>query len=136
MSNRTNVTAASKDIVFVPLCKLKKSPKNVRQIPHTKADIHALAASIRALGMLQYPVGGRAQRVSGTDHRRTGGVERSGVCRRPRLRPRLRPTAPSGVVSVLSSLVSLVAASARRGWSGFIILFSFAGTGTDNDGGW
>jgi ParB family transcriptional regulator, chromosome partitioning protein len=56
MSNRTSVAAGSKDIVFVPLCKLKKSPKNVRQIPHTKADIQALAASIRAIGMLQFPL--------------------------------------------------------------------------------
>jgi ParB family transcriptional regulator, chromosome partitioning protein len=56
MSDRTTIAAASKDIIFVPLCKLKKSPKNVRQIPHRKADIQALAASIRAIGMLQYPV--------------------------------------------------------------------------------
>jgi ParB family chromosome partitioning protein len=56
MSNRTTIAAASKDIVFVPLCKLRKSPKNVRQIPRTKADIKALAASIAAVGMLQYPL--------------------------------------------------------------------------------
>ena len=56
MSNRTNIAAASKDIVFVPLNKLKKSPKNVRKLPHTSADIKAFAASIAALGMLQYPV--------------------------------------------------------------------------------
>jgi ParB family transcriptional regulator, chromosome partitioning protein len=56
MSNRTTITAASKDIVLVPLCKLRKSPKNVRQIPHTKADIKALAASIAAVSMLQYPL--------------------------------------------------------------------------------
>jgi ParB family chromosome partitioning protein len=56
MSNRTNIAAATKDIVFVPLNKLKKSPKNVRKVPHTKADIQAFAASIHALGMLQYPV--------------------------------------------------------------------------------
>lgn len=55
MSNRTSIAAASKDIIFFPLCKLKKY-KNVRQIPHTKPDIHALAASICAIGMLQYPV--------------------------------------------------------------------------------
>jgi len=55
MSNRT-VKDASKDIVFVPLSRLKKSPKNVRKVPHTKADIKAFAASIAALGMLQYPV--------------------------------------------------------------------------------
>jgi ParB family chromosome partitioning protein len=56
MSNRNNIAAASKDIVFVPLNKLKKSPKNVRKAPHTSADIKAFAASIAALGMLQYPV--------------------------------------------------------------------------------
>src|ERR1700736_842469 len=55
MSNRT-VKDASKDIVFVPLSRLKKSPKNVRKVPHIKADIKAFAASIAALGMLQYPV--------------------------------------------------------------------------------
>ena len=38
------------------MSKLKKSPKNVRQVPHTKADIQAFAASIAAIGMLQYPV--------------------------------------------------------------------------------
>lgn len=53
MSNRTN---ADTNLIAVPLNKLKKSPKNVRQVPHTKADITALAASIAALGMLQYPV--------------------------------------------------------------------------------
>jgi hypothetical protein len=46
MSNRTNIAAASKNILFVPLCKLKKSPKNVRKVPHTKADIKTFAASI------------------------------------------------------------------------------------------
>jgi ParB family chromosome partitioning protein len=55
MSNRA-IAAASKNIVFVPLGKLKKSPKNVRKVPHTSADIKAFAASIAALGMLQYPV--------------------------------------------------------------------------------
>src|SRR6266487_1920547 len=53
---------------------------------------------------------------------------------RPPLRPRLRPIAPSGVVSVLGPLVSLVAASARRGGSGFVVPFlTIAGTGTDSD---
>jgi ParB family transcriptional regulator, chromosome partitioning protein len=56
MSNRLAVTAETKKIVFVPLGKLKKSPKNVRKVPHSKADIKALAASIAALGMLQNPV--------------------------------------------------------------------------------
>ncbi len=55
MSNRA-VKDASKDIVFVPLSRLRKSPKNVRKVPHTTADIKAFAASIAALGMLQYPV--------------------------------------------------------------------------------
>jgi ParB family chromosome partitioning protein len=55
MSNRT-AKDASKNIVFVPLSRLKKSPKNVRKLPHTKADIKAMAASIAAVGMLQYPV--------------------------------------------------------------------------------
>jgi ParB family transcriptional regulator, chromosome partitioning protein len=55
MSNRTTKDV-SKNILFVPLDKLKKSPKNVRKVPHTKADIKAFAASIAALGMLQYPI--------------------------------------------------------------------------------
>ena len=55
MSNRSTKDA-SKDILFVPLNRLKKSPKNVRKVPHTKAEIKAFAASIGALGMLQYPV--------------------------------------------------------------------------------
>jgi ParB family chromosome partitioning protein len=56
MSNRLAATAVTTKIVFVPLGKLKKSPKNVRKVPHCKADIKALAASINALGMLQNPV--------------------------------------------------------------------------------
>ncbi|MGA8614356.1 MAG: hypothetical protein WB760_22320 [Xanthobacteraceae bacterium] len=56
MSDRSKIAAASKNIVFVPLNRLKKSPKNVRKVPHTKANIQAFAASIAALGMLQYPV--------------------------------------------------------------------------------
>jgi ParB family transcriptional regulator, chromosome partitioning protein len=55
MSNRTTKDI-SNNILFVPLDRLKKSPKNVRKVPHTKADINAFAASIAALGMLQYPV--------------------------------------------------------------------------------
>ena len=55
MSNRSTKDA-TKDILFVPLNRLKKSPKNVRKVPHTKAEIRAFAASIAALGMLQYPV--------------------------------------------------------------------------------
>jgi hypothetical protein len=55
MSNRTMKDAAT-NILFVPLDKLKKSPKNVRKVPHTKTEIKAFAASIAAIGMLHYPV--------------------------------------------------------------------------------
>ncbi|MDR6955996.1 ParB family chromosome partitioning protein [Ancylobacter sp. 3268] len=40
-------------VLFVPLNKLKKSPKNARKTPHSEAHIEALAASIAAKGMLQ-----------------------------------------------------------------------------------
>ena len=77
MSDRTKIAAEAKNIMFVPLGKLKKSPKNVRKVPHTKADIKALAASIAALGMLQdrrdQPVGVEARR----QHR--SALERLGV---------------------------------------------------------
>jgi ParB family chromosome partitioning protein len=56
MSNRTNLADATKNLLLVPLDKLKKSPKNVRKVPHTKAEIRSLAASIGAIGMLQFPV--------------------------------------------------------------------------------
>jgi ParB family transcriptional regulator, chromosome partitioning protein len=56
MSGRAKAAAQAKDLVSVPLNRLKKSPKNVRKIPHTKADIEALAASIAAIGMLQFPI--------------------------------------------------------------------------------
>jgi ParB family transcriptional regulator, chromosome partitioning protein len=56
MSDRTKGATGPKNIALIALNKLKKSPKNVRKIPHTKADIGALAASIAALGMLQHPV--------------------------------------------------------------------------------
>ena len=55
--SRMNVIANEQtELVYVPLSKLKRSPKNVRQMPHTKADIFALAASIAAIGMIQNPV--------------------------------------------------------------------------------
>src|SRR5580700_2552253 len=38
---------------FIPLNKLKKSPRNVRQTPHGKAHIEALADSIEAHGHIQ-----------------------------------------------------------------------------------
>ena len=40
-------------VLFVPLGKLKKSPRNARKTPHSEAHIEALAASIAAKGMLQ-----------------------------------------------------------------------------------
>lgn len=39
--------------VFIPLGKLKKSPRNARKTPHSETTIEALAASIAAKGMLQ-----------------------------------------------------------------------------------
>ena len=42
--------------VFVPLNQLKASPKNARKAPHSTAAIEALAASIKAKGVLQPPV--------------------------------------------------------------------------------
>ena len=45
--------AESGSEIFVPLNKLKKSPRNARKTPHAEADIAALAASIDAKGMLQ-----------------------------------------------------------------------------------
>jgi len=47
-----NVVASGSE-VFVPLSKLKKSPKNARKMPHGDAAIEALAGSIAAKGMLQ-----------------------------------------------------------------------------------
>lgn len=35
-----------------PLSKLKKSPRNVRKVAHTEADIEARAASIKAKGLI------------------------------------------------------------------------------------
>ncbi|MBV9561703.1 MAG: ParB/RepB/Spo0J family partition protein, partial [Bradyrhizobium sp.] len=39
--------------IFIPLDKLKKSPKNARKMPHSEAAIEAYAASIAAKGLLQ-----------------------------------------------------------------------------------
>jgi ParB family transcriptional regulator, chromosome partitioning protein len=50
----SEVTAAENGaVLFVPLNKLKKSPRNARKTPHSEAHIEALAASIAAKGMLQ-----------------------------------------------------------------------------------
>jgi ParB family chromosome partitioning protein len=45
--------AANGAVLFVPLNKLKKSPRNARKTPHSEAHIEALSASIAAKGMLQ-----------------------------------------------------------------------------------
>lgn len=39
--------------IFIPLNKLKTSPRNARKMPHSEAAIEALAASIAAKGLLQ-----------------------------------------------------------------------------------
>jgi ParB family transcriptional regulator, chromosome partitioning protein len=53
----TNVEAetvtASGTEIFLPLNKLKKSPRNARKTPHSEAHVEALAASIAVKGMLQ-----------------------------------------------------------------------------------
>jgi ParB family chromosome partitioning protein len=59
MTKRKNVSAAvpaNGTTLFIPLNKLKKSPRNARKTPHSKAEINALAASIAANGILQNPV--------------------------------------------------------------------------------
>jgi ParB family transcriptional regulator, chromosome partitioning protein len=53
MTTHPHHAAESGSTVFIPLHRLKKSPKNVRKTPHPKADIEALAASIAAKGLLQ-----------------------------------------------------------------------------------
>jgi ParB family chromosome partitioning protein len=49
----TPETVANGEIAFIPLNKLKKSPRNARKTPHSEADIEAYAASIAAKGILQ-----------------------------------------------------------------------------------
>jgi ParB family chromosome partitioning protein len=39
--------------LFIPLDRLKKSPRNARKTPHSEGHIEALAASMAAKGMLQ-----------------------------------------------------------------------------------
>jgi len=51
-ANTETVTQSGTEI-FVPLNKLKKSPRNARKTPHSEAHIEALAASIAVKGMLQ-----------------------------------------------------------------------------------
>ncbi|MBY5836255.1 ParB/RepB/Spo0J family partition protein [Rhizobium leguminosarum] len=51
----TTATPASENgaVLFIPLNKLKKHPKNARTTPHSEASIEAKAASINAKGILQ-----------------------------------------------------------------------------------
>lgn len=44
------------DSQYIPLNKLKKSARNVRQVPHNKQHIEALAVSIQTHGAIQDPV--------------------------------------------------------------------------------
>lgn len=53
MTDIVQTQAVSGTEIFVPLNKLKKSPRNVRKVPHGEAAIEALAASIAVKGMIQ-----------------------------------------------------------------------------------
>src|SRR5258708_33050589 len=53
MPAKKTQTAETANTLYVPLNRLKKSPRNARKTPHPKADIEALAASIAAKGLLQ-----------------------------------------------------------------------------------
>ena len=52
-AKNVEIVAASGTESFIPLNKLKKSPKNARKTPHSEAAIEAYAASIAAKGILQ-----------------------------------------------------------------------------------
>ncbi|TPK84542.1 ParB/RepB/Spo0J family partition protein [Mesorhizobium sp. B2-4-17] len=52
-SAETTTAGESGKEVFIPLNKLKKSPRNARKTPHSDAIIEAYAASIAAKGILQ-----------------------------------------------------------------------------------
>jgi len=71
MTDTVNIEAvtASGTEIFVPLNKLKKSPRNARKTPHSEAHIEALAASIAVKGMLQNLV---VEPEQGTDGGPTG----------------------------------------------------------------
>jgi ParB family chromosome partitioning protein len=63
----TNQTAETGTTLFIPLNRLKKSPRNARTTPHPKADIEALAASIAAKGLLQNLVVEPERKEDGTE---------------------------------------------------------------------
>jgi ParB family chromosome partitioning protein len=52
-TKNVEIVTASGTESFIPLNKLKKSPKNARKTPHSEASIEAYAASIAAKGILQ-----------------------------------------------------------------------------------
>ncbi|MFT3968274.1 MAG: ParB/RepB/Spo0J family partition protein [Sphingobium sp.] len=52
--------------IFVPLNKLKKSPRNARKVPHGEAAIEALAASIHHKGLIQNLVVEPEMKADGT----------------------------------------------------------------------
>jgi ParB family chromosome partitioning protein len=72
MVNETehDTALANGAVIDVPLNKLKKSPKNARRTPHAEAALEALAASIKAKGVLQAPV---VEPEIGEDGAPTGG---------------------------------------------------------------
>jgi len=53
MTETVQTEAVSGVEIFVPLNKLKKSPKNARKVPHGEAAIDSLAASIQHKGLIQ-----------------------------------------------------------------------------------
>ena len=53
MTDTVQTEAVSGVEIFVPLNKLKKSPRNARKVPHGEAAIEALAASIQHKGLIQ-----------------------------------------------------------------------------------
>jgi ParB family chromosome partitioning protein len=53
MTAKTQQPAETGITLYIPLNRLKKSPRNARKTPHPQADIEALAASIAAKGLLQ-----------------------------------------------------------------------------------
>jgi ParB family transcriptional regulator, chromosome partitioning protein len=56
MTEQTYTAFENGAVIAVPLNRLKKSPRNARRVPHSEAEIEALAASIAAKGVLQAPV--------------------------------------------------------------------------------
>ncbi|GAA0211061.1 ParB family chromosome partitioning protein [Brevundimonas nasdae] len=62
----TDASALLGATLIVPLNRLKASPRNARKTPHATAAIEALAASIKAKGVLQPPVVEIERKADGT----------------------------------------------------------------------